>query len=57
MDDDANIYDVRFCKSAIHSVASLTYDEAQVMLDTPAPKVHYHVRDVFAVSYSVWESI
>jgi exoribonuclease R len=40
MDDDANIYDVRFCKSAIHSVASLTYDEAQVMLDTPAPKVH-----------------
>ena len=38
MDDDANIYDVRFCKSAIHSVASLTYDEAQVMLDTPAPK-------------------
>jgi len=37
MDDDANIYDVRFCKSAIHSVASLTYDEAQVMLDTPAP--------------------
>lgn len=37
MDDDANIYDVRFCKSAIHSVASLTYDEAQVMLDTPTP--------------------
>ncbi len=37
MDDDANIYDVRFCKSAIHSVASLTYDEAQVMLDTPVP--------------------
>ena len=36
MDDDANIYDVRFCKSAIHSVASLTYDEAQVMLDSPS---------------------
>lgn len=37
MDDDANIYDVQFFKSAIHSVASLTYDEAQVMLDTPTP--------------------
>jgi exoribonuclease R len=36
MDDDANIVDVRFCKSAIHSVASLTYDEAQAMLDDPA---------------------
>lgn len=33
MDDDANIYDVQFCKSIIRSVASLTYDEAQVMLD------------------------
>jgi exosome complex exonuclease DIS3/RRP44 len=45
MDDDANIYDVRFCKSAIHSVASLTYDEAQVMLDSPAPadKVNHSV--------------
>lgn len=30
MDDDANIFDVTFCKSVIHSVASLTYDEAQV---------------------------
>jgi len=30
MDDEANILDVRFFKSAIHSVASLTYDEAQV---------------------------
>jgi exosome complex exonuclease DIS3/RRP44 len=30
MDDDANIIDVSFCKSAIHSVASMTYDEAQV---------------------------
>lgn len=37
MDDDANIYDVTFCKSAIRSVASLTYDEAQVMLDNPVP--------------------
>ncbi len=35
MDDEANIYDVSFCKSAIRSVASLTYDEAQVMLDNP----------------------
>ena len=35
MDDEANIYDVRFCKSVIHSVASLTYDEAQSMLDVP----------------------
>ncbi len=32
-DDEGNIYDVRFCKSVIHSVASLTYDEAQIMLD------------------------
>jgi len=30
MDDEANILDVRFFKSAIHSVVSLTYDEAQV---------------------------
>jgi exosome complex exonuclease DIS3/RRP44 len=35
MDDDANILNVRFCKSVIHSVASLTYDEAQAMLDDP----------------------
>ena len=35
MDDEANIYDVRFCKSVIHSVASLTYDEGQAMLDDP----------------------
>ena len=27
MDDQANILDVKFCKSVIHSVASLTYDE------------------------------
>lgn len=33
MDDDGHIYSVQFCKSVIHSVASLTYDEAQVMLD------------------------
>jgi exosome complex exonuclease DIS3/RRP44 len=32
-DDEGNIYDVQFCKSVIHSVASLTYDEAQTMLD------------------------
>lgn len=33
MDDSANIIDVKFFKSVIHSVASLTYDEAQAMLD------------------------
>jgi len=33
MDDQANILDVKFFKSVIHSVASLTYDEAQAMLD------------------------
>ena len=36
LDDQANILDVRFCKSVIRSVASLTYDEAQVLLDEPA---------------------
>lgn len=36
MDDDGNIYDVKFTKSVIHSVASLTYDEAQIMLDNNA---------------------
>ena len=36
MDDEGTIYDVRFCKSVIHSVASLTYDEAQAMLDDPS---------------------
>lgn len=35
MDEDGTIYDVRFCKSCIRSVASLTYDEAQAMLDAP----------------------
>ena len=35
MDDQGHILDVRFCKSVIHSVASLTYDEAQAMLDDP----------------------
>lgn len=36
MDGDANIVgEVQFCKSIIHSVASLTYDEAQIMLDAP----------------------
>jgi exosome complex exonuclease DIS3/RRP44 len=33
MDEDANIYDVSFSKSVIRSVASLTYDAAQVMID------------------------
>ena len=36
MDDNGNIYDVKFCKSVIHSVASLTYDEAQAILDDPS---------------------
>jgi exosome complex exonuclease DIS3/RRP44 len=34
-DDDGNIFDVRFTKSVIHSVASLTYAQAQDMLDDP----------------------
>lgn len=34
MDDDGNILDATFCKTVIHSVASLTYDEAQAMLDS-----------------------
>jgi exosome complex exonuclease DIS3/RRP44 len=34
-DDDGNIHDVRFFKSVIHSVASLTYGQAQDMLDSP----------------------
>lgn len=29
------ILDVNFCKSIIHSVAGLTYNEAQLMLDDP----------------------
>ena len=34
MDKDGNIVgEVRFCKSVIHSVASLTYDDAQQMID------------------------
>jgi exosome complex exonuclease DIS3/RRP44 len=33
--NDGDIIDVKFFKSAIRSVASLTYDEAQVMLDNP----------------------
>lgn len=37
MDDDANIVgEVQFCKSIIRSKASLTYDEAQAMLDAPS---------------------
>ena len=35
MDGEGNIHDVRFTKSVIHSVASLTYDQAQTMLDDP----------------------
>ncbi len=35
MDASANIIDAKFFRSAIRSVASLTYDEAQAMLDTP----------------------
>lgn len=36
MDEHANIYDVHFYKSIIKSVASLTYDQAQQMLDDPS---------------------
>lgn len=36
--------DVDFCKSIIHSVAGLTYNEAQVMLDDP------NIQDVKAES-------
>lgn len=32
------IVKVEFCKSIIHSIAGLTYDEAQLMLDDP--KIH-----------------
>lgn len=38
MDENANIYDVSFSKSVIRSVASLTYDAAQVMIDNNDPK-------------------
>lgn len=38
------IVDVDFCKSIIHSVAGLTYNEAQLMLDDP------NVQDVKAES-------
>eukprot|EP01040_Poterioochromonas_malhamensis_P023159 gene23159-28308_t len=34
MDDEANIIDVQFGKSIIDSKASLTYDQAQVIIDT-----------------------
>ena len=36
MDDNCNVTDVQFTRSVIHSVASLTYDEAQAMLDEHA---------------------
>ncbi|KAJ2361188.1 exosome catalytic subunit dis3 [Coemansia sp. RSA 2611] len=35
LDRDANIVDVTFHKSVIHSKASLTYDEAQARIDDP----------------------
>jgi hypothetical protein len=35
MDSSANIIDAKFYRSVIRSVASLTYDQAQAMLDTP----------------------
>lgn len=52
MDDEGNIYDVDFCKSVIHSVASLTYDEAQVMLDSPTDET-----DQVAVSVKLLNQI
>lgn len=36
MDANANIIDVSFCKSVIHSIASLSYGEAQAILDDPS---------------------
>jgi exosome complex exonuclease DIS3/RRP44 len=35
MDNDANIINVQFCKSVIHSKASLSYAQAQDVLDLP----------------------
>jgi exosome complex exonuclease DIS3/RRP44 len=32
----ADILDVQFCKSVIHSIGALTYGDAQAMLDNPA---------------------
>jgi exosome complex exonuclease DIS3/RRP44 len=37
MTHEGNILDVKFFKSVIHSVASLTYDQAQTILDSPVP--------------------
>ena len=37
MDENANIIDANFCKSCIHSVSSMTYDEAQAILDSDCP--------------------
>ena len=45
MKHDGSIVDVKFCKSVIHSKASLTYDEAQTMLDTYS-STHKTSRDV-----------
>ncbi|KAJ2161094.1 exosome catalytic subunit dis3 [Coemansia sp. RSA 552] len=38
LDNDANIVNVTFHKSVIHSKASLTYEEAQARIDDPAMK-------------------
>ncbi len=46
MKHDGTIVDVKFCKSVIHSKASLTYDEAQTMLDTYNGHVGKASRDV-----------
>jgi exosome complex exonuclease DIS3/RRP44 len=37
VDEEANIIDAKFFKSCIHSVASMTYDEAQAILDAGCP--------------------
>ncbi|RYG67410.1 RNB domain-containing ribonuclease [archaeon] len=37
MDENANILNVDFCKSVIHSKASLSYAQAQDILDSPIP--------------------
>lgn len=44
------IVDVTFFKSAIHSVASLTYDEAQKMLDDPRDTSKYNQTVIDSVS-------
>ena len=39
MDSNANIIDAKFFRSVIRSVASLTYDQAQDMLDIPNDQI------------------